>query len=273
MSSNASQVRQLMANLVTDPALTTLAQGLLQNNSSSLTNFQQSLIQAFLLSTPNSAALAAILTGQKRTDSQKHATERLKDELLKNPAVRRLKSAGHALKNPKKSDLLQLYVNQAVASDTVALHTPTTLGDPNLDAVVTDIFNLQSSAAYQGVISALTPLTQSPDFLRFLRKQPSLVLVSFMPVDVVLALRLPVDHDPFTPATVEAILELIAALAALIVAVYTVLEELAIALAIILLIGLEAALTLAFLHLFKSIDCDFDGDPSDPNDVPGNECP
>ena len=69
---------------------------------------------------------------------------------------------------------------------------------------------------------------------------------------------------------------MIAAVCGTIIAIATVPADLAISLVVIMGIGLGAALDLAFFHFFKSIDCDFDGDPSDPADapgVPGSECP
>jgi hypothetical protein len=269
---NIIKTKRLMANLISNPALVTLAQNIRQNNDSSLTNFKRSLIDAFLISTPHSAAIVASLTGKTLTNAERSELDFLAAGLSKNGAMRRLKSAGHALKNPKDSALLQTYVNQAMAADIVPLPIPTTLGDPNLDAVVADIFNLRSSTAYQSVVLALTPLSKSPGFLPALRKQPSTLVSGFTPMDIQLAFLLPVDKDPFTPATIDAVFAVIlAVLGSILVAVQV---PLALAVTSVLAFVIAGvALGFAFFQLFKSIDCDFDGDPNDPEDVPGVECP
>jgi hypothetical protein len=273
VSSNANQVRQLMANLATDPALAALAQTILQNNGTSLTSFQQNLIQGLLTTVPYSAALYALISGTPLTQSQRVALNQLKGKLLANPAVQKLISAGAQLKGGNNADQLQLYVNQAIAGDTVALRTPTTLGNAQLDAVVADIFAVQASTAFRGFISAIVPLLQSPNFLPFLQTQDPLLVASFIPGNVLIAFLLPGDKDPFTPAVVNAVLNVIGTILLTIVLFATLPATVSATIVTLAIIGSAAIIASAFIGLYTALDCDFDGDPLDPADVPGNECP
>ena len=77
------------------------------------------------------------------------------------------------------------------------------------DAVTNDIYNMASSAAYKSIVAGLIPLMSDPGFLPLLRSQPPEIILSIIPADVRIAVRLPDDPDPALTNTQKGVLELI----------------------------------------------------------------
>lgn len=270
-TSDGTTVKRLTAHFLTDPALSTLASSTLQSIGSSLTSFQANMLKAILRMTSAPDVLSAIISGTPLTSAQKFALVSIKADLHNNPAIQKLISTGAQLKS---SSQLPAYVNSAVQNNLSPVPFPTTLGDPTLDLVIGDFAAVRLSPAFSNLATALAPIMQSPAFISFLQAQPPEVLVNVIPIGIRLALLLPNDRDPGLTDAQRGLLELFIAVGGAILAIVSLPEELLTLGILGLIYALEfAGALLGFDDLFKGIDCDFDGDPNDPNDVPGIECP
>lgn len=263
-STDFQMVRQLLANLVQDPALPALASQTLQSAGSSLTAFQTSLLQSIAIVTRDPAALAARVSGAPLTEAQRESLETVRSNLDENPAIRRLRRAGTQLKSRKSVALLQNYVGQVIANDGQSVPPVITSGNTTLDAVIRDAANARGSSAFANLAAAMAPIMQNAAFVPFLRRQEPEVLTTFLPSATAITLLLPNDVDPPLLGLTKAILELIAAAIGAIIAILAVPEELV----ILAFIGALAAILTALIDLQQALDCD--GDPMDPADA--GEC-
>lgn len=270
--SDAAFVQQQIINLITDPAIAALATSTLQTGGNTLTGFQQSLLQSILIMTRDPASLGALASGAQLTDGQRQSINSIKKDLRNNPAIQLVIDTAQ---NAAKNGQLPGFVGQTIANSRINLPFPTPLGSAALDAVARDIFNAKGSVAAANLTAALTPIIQSPNFISFLKTQQPEVVAGFIPPNILINLLLPTDIDPGILDIVKAGLEILGGIAGLIAAILLAPEELTAAVIVGLTLAVFAALTaiaVGFIDLFQAIDCDFDGDPSDPNDVPGIEC-
>jgi hypothetical protein len=272
-------VRQLLAAMLSDPAVRTLASSVLQNDAAQLTPFQSSLLGALLTATQDPGVINVIINGQAPTPRQRALIGQINGQLSSNAAIQVIRTTGAKLKGAQQTNLLTSYVSTAIGNDILPLGTISTLGDPNLDAIVQDFANLRNSTLFANIISSVVPILQDPDFITFLHNQPPEILAAFIPADVLIALKLPGDaSNPALTGFLEIVggFALILAAGILGIPLLAGLEGLALIGAAIglLLIALGgcASIFAGVLNLFKQIDCDRDGDPNDPNDVSGGEC-
>jgi hypothetical protein len=274
-AADAAALRQLAATALSDPAWPALAASTLQTTIG-LTSFQASLLMAIGDMTRDPAVISGLLLGGTAQRIQANSIARMRITVLANPAIRKLLYTAKNLRGSKNAGLLSNYVAKAVANLSMTLRPPTTLGSPTLDSVTKDIANLRLSAVYTKLAAGLIPILQEPNFIPYLRAQRASIIATFIPADVVLGLLLPSDLDPPLSDATRGIIEVLVTLASTILAIVLLPEELALGalLGVLALIyGIEVGgLILGFDDIFKGIDCDFDGDPSDPDDVPGLEC-
>jgi len=278
--------RRLVGQMLVDPAFPALAKSILQTYASSLTGFQASMLSAIGVLTGDPAALNALVSGTKLTRAQRSSLESIGDAASRNPAMRTVIRTAAGLTSEKNAVLLRQYVVGSF-NGSLSLGGPfSTLGNPMLDALAKDVYAIANSSAFATTTAALAPIVNDPCFIDLVRRWPPEITATFIPPSVVLALVLPVDHDPVLPSSVQAELEFLFALAILVLG----LELFVLAAAEMFAAAAGEALFFATLALFseaiqsgieaahtvndwyKTIDCDHDGDPSDPADVPGNEC-
>lgn len=278
--------RRLVGQLLVDPAVPALAKSILQTYAGSLTGFQASMLGAIGILTRDPAALNALVTGTKLTRAQRASLESIGDTVSRNPAMRTVIRTAAGLSSEKNAGLLRQYVVGSF-NGSLSLGGPfATLGNPMLDAIAKDVYAIANSSAFATTAAALAPIVNDPGFIDLARRWPPEITATFIPPSVVLALVLPVDHDPVLPISVQAELALLFAVAVLVFG----LELFLVAAAEMFAAEAGEALFFASVQLFsdaiqsgidaahavndwyKTIDCDHDGDPSDPSDVAGGEC-
>jgi hypothetical protein len=278
--------RRLVGQLLIDPAVPALAKSILQTYAGSLTGFQASMLGAIGILTRDPAALNALVTGTNLTRAQRASLESIGDAASRNPAIRTVMRTAAGLSSEKNAGLLRQYVVGGF-NRSLSLGGPfATLGNPMLDAIAKDVYAIANSSAFASTTAALAPIVNDPGFIDVVRRWPPEITAAYIPPSVLLALMLPVDHDPVLPSSVQAELELLIVLAVLLIG----LEIFIIAAAEMFAVTAGEALFWASAALFadaiqsgidaanavnawyKTIDCDHDGDPSDTNDSPGNEC-
>ena len=273
-SADAVTIRQALAQALVDPTWATLASTTLQNNITNLTGFQQDLLQSVSILTRDPASVSALIAGKTLTSAQIASLESINSAVRQNPAFKKLYQVADDLGD--NTSLLSTYVQGLIASNSQTVPTPTGLGMPLLDAVIGDFVPVRQSTAFSNVATALNAVFSAPGFVGYLGDQPPRVVAQFIPIDTILAMTLPSDKDPaLSPITLGTI-EIIGGYAAIMAGLVAILiggGALAVIAGILGIIAGLAALIVGFNDLYKDIDCDFDGDPSDPNDVPGNECP
>jgi hypothetical protein len=222
-SPDAVALRNLIAGLVTDPAVPAFATEILQSASASLTTFQRSLLKSVSIATRDPAILTALLSHTPLSAAQSQSLQSVRNDLGNNAAVRQLLSTANQLK--QQAPTLAAYVSQAVQSATnppspTAL--PTTLGDSPLDALVRHVFDvIVSSIAFRNVVAAAGPLLQSSDFVPYLQTLPPEVVANFIPPPVEIVLQLPDGVDPLTLDQIKAGLEILGVITGVAVYVLT----------------------------------------------------
>jgi hypothetical protein len=278
--------RRLAGQMLVDPAFPALAKKILQTYASSLTGFQASILGAIGILTRDPGALNALVTGTKLSRAQRGSLESIGDALARNPAVRTVVRTAERLRDEKNTALLQQYVLQDITGGLNLGGPFATLGDASLDAFVKDVYALVNSTAFVSTAAAVTPIIRDPGFITFVRKSSPEIIATVIPGSVVMALMLPNDHDP---PLVDYVTILLPALITLLLFGFALTEFLAAAIALFAVAeaALDVAVALGLFwraidlgfeaahfveHLYKTIDCDHDGDPSDPNDSSGNEC-
>jgi len=278
--------------MLVDPAFAVLAANTLQANATNLTGFQTSLLAATAILTRDPGSLGALVAGAHLTPAQRRSLASISRDLDRNPAIQVVKrTAATTLCGSNGAALLRQYVTADIGSTPLLGGPNTTLGNVALDAVVSDGYNLLTSNAFTNSNTAVSSLLVSSDLITFFQRLPPVVAANILPSSDLVGLMLPKDHDPVLPpavvSTLGAIFHLtwfgvslvtflgeaeIFFLAA--VSVLTLPFELEIVLALwvsSILFGLK--LSSLIKAIYKVIHCDYDGDPSDPNDSPGNECP
>lgn len=268
-------LKQLIATALTDPSVPALAASTLQTTVG-LTSFQAKLLSGIGDLTKDPGALSAWILGQMLRFQDRASLEAMKDAVMHNAAYRKILYSAKALRSKKNLPTLTNYVTLDAATLSLTLHAPTTLGNAALDSIVGNIANIRNSSVGIKLANALVPIFQDPAFIPFLRKQRESVVAAFIPASVIIGFLLPVDRDPPLSDATRGVLEVLTTIFATVGALLLLPEELALGTLIAALVciygGEITGLMLGFDDLFKGIDCDFDGDPSDPSDVPGGEC-
>jgi hypothetical protein len=285
---------KLLSTIASDPAYPAMATDILTNYGTSLTNFQTSLLQAFQTMTGDPGMISTVLSGQILTKQQGLSFKHIRSTLRDNPAIHMILEHANKLREPHNKQILQSYVAAGLPLTVNFAGPNTTLGDPTLDAVVTDAYLLASSPAFQGLQTPVTSLLQRSDFISFLQKQPPEVIATYIPANILLSFLLPGDQDPPLPQNIWDQLYLIVPLSGVLNALLATitffslssafLTPAGVVLAIAGTIELDIALLIlsglwmgykwavAVNDIYMAMDCDHDGDPSDPSDVAGSEC-
>jgi hypothetical protein len=211
-----SALFQFLSGIVADPAYPAMARNILTNYRSSLTQFQASLLQSFLIMSNDAGAVSTILSGQHLTKNQIAALKSIREQLEKNPAHQMVLRSASKLKESYNKPLLQSYINADLPFNADLSGPQPSLGDTTLDTMVANVYTLAGSSALQGLLAPATSIAQNKDFITLLRKQHSEVLAGYIPSDVLLAFLLPNDKDPLLPSEVQFALDLIATLMQLI---------------------------------------------------------
>ena len=281
-SPSGVQLRGQLASIFSDPALPAAAKALIQSDGPSgkndLTDFQTDLLKALVTETGDPSLVAARLTGKALTFNQWADSVREQIELLRNPAVSTLARAGWQLHNSPQlpADIAAVASNDSVTYS--AFTPPATAnqgGSAALDSVIGDIAALRTSQAFTDYASKLTPVLQDSRFSSLLKGQSPLDIASFLPVSDMIALLIPNDHDPAILDVVKASLEILgglAALGAVLLSSPIVIAGVTITATGLAITAAVSAIAVGVLDLATSLDCDHDGDPWDPADVPGQEC-
>lgn len=199
---DAAEVRDLMANVVKDPALPAVTTALLQAYGTSLTSFQKDILEALLAMTYNQDALAAMVAGTALTKAQERIMRRVMGTVQNNRAIQRLKRAGAQLKGHPAT--LAADVSAIINETNLTIPNSYIPGNANLSAVMTDIANLRNSPAFARFTDTLVSVMENPRFVGFLRTRNPLMTASFMAPSAVMALELPQGVDPpLSPATTD----------------------------------------------------------------------
>ncbi len=291
---NTPSLFKLLSSVTTDPAYATMATDILTNYGTSLTKFQTSLLQAFQIMMSDPGAISTVLSGQILTKSQGQSLKHIRSALRDNPAIHLILENAEKLRESHNKQLLQSYVAASLPLNVNFTGPDTSLGDPTLDSVISDVYNLAGSPAFQGLQAPVNAVLQSPDFISYLQKQTPEVIATFIPSNVLLSFLLPNDQDPPLPQSIWDELFLIVPLSGVLNAVLATISFISLTTAflspagVVLAIAGTAELDIALILLsglwmvykwavaandiYLTMDCDHDGDPSDPADVSGNEC-
>jgi len=277
------QVRTQLGIVMSDPALPAAAAALLQSDGpgglNDLTLFQQDLLKALIIETSDPTLISAELTGSPLTPSQRLEARQLQSELLKNPAIDTLIKAGKQLRD--SSSQLSSAIGTVTAGTGVIYSTltpPPTAGRGGslaLDAVISDVAALRMSSAFSGLALQMEPLFQDPAFPQLLEDQLPLSVASFLPVQDMISLLISHDRDPQLTDIAKAAMEILGGLAGIGAAILLLPEEITTAIfagTLLAIFAAESAVVIGIIDLGQALDCDHDGDPFDPADVPGQEC-
>jgi len=248
-----TSVRQLLAQIVTDPALPLLAKTTLQTVGTGFTGFQKDVLEALLVMTTDPAALAATITGKPLTKAQRLMMNRVRGTVSENPAIHRLIQAGAQLKG--QPAVLQADVNQVIANSRLPVPQLFIPNNPPLSAVVNDNVALLNSSAFGQIQQAFIPLLQNPNFVGFLRQQSPWTVASFMPRATVLALELPGGIDPPLGPIVTDVFNLLAGIVTIIALFFDGV--------VVIVLGIIAVVLAAFpnvVDLVSRLSQDGDGD-------------
>jgi len=254
-------VRQLLVNVATDPALPVLTKTTLQTAGTSLTGFQRDLLEALLVMTTDPAALAATITGTPLTKAQRFMMNRVMGTLSENPAIHRLIQAGAQLKGHPAA--LQSDVDQVIANSRLSVPSLSIPNNLPLAAVVGDNLAVLNSSAFGQIQQALIPILQNPDFVAFLRPQSPVMVASFMPPATMIALELPGGVDPILPPLIFTTLQVLGAIAGVILALLDFIALPEEAVVVLTVVAFEAAVTYLsqkLVNLLGDSDGDNDGD-------------
>lgn len=286
-SANGQQARSMLASMIADPALPTLATSLLQQASPSGTNnltaFQTDMLKEIQLAARHSTLFTAVLTGQRLTRDQGREFERVRDQFTDNPAFRAYAAAGRQL---SRSTQFPADISAAVASDSQSFATLTPPpsvdqgGSAALDTLVDDVATWRTSSAFAGYDSTLTTALADPALTDLIRDQGPVAAAGFLPPQQLAALIVPADQDPLTPIQKDEFNLLglfFTATAALVTFAFFTPPGLLVAGTVLLAIALlaVASFTVPVADQFaQDLDCDGDGDPFDQADgTPSDPCP
>jgi hypothetical protein len=276
------QVTAQLETLLSDPALPAAAMALLQSDGVSgrndLTLFQQDLLKALITETTDPTLTAARLSGTPLSPQQRREERKLQAALRKNPAVDTLIEAGQQLRdsNQLAPDVATVAAGNGTSYTT--LTPPPTAGQGGsaaLDTVIGDVAALRTSPSFSGLAFDLAPVLQNPGFVQLLEDQRPLDVASFLPVQNMISLLISHDSDPGITDIVKSSLEILGGVAAIGAVILLAPEELAGAALAGVVLGIVAgvsAVAVGMIDLGTALDCDLDGDPFDPADVPGVEC-
>jgi hypothetical protein len=275
-------VRQQMAKIFSDPALPAAARALIASDGpkgrNDLTSFQKDILEALIVETSDPGVISAELTGKPLSLRQQFRAQQIRSQLILNPSVQTLQRAGFGLKFSVQLGSDASAVNSS-NSTAYAAFTPAPTanhgGSAALDTALGDIAASRTSAAFNGLAAQLDPVFQGPGITPFLRGQSPLVLANFLPVGNLIALLNPQDHDPEITDVIKSSLEILGGLAAMGAAVLLLPEELTAGIVVgtgLAIFAGWSAVAVGVIDLGTALDCDHDGDPFDPDDVPGDEC-
>jgi hypothetical protein len=138
---------------------------------------------------------------------------------------------------------------------------------------LSNVFN--GSTAFRSLASSANGVLNDPGAEQFVSTLQPIVVASYIPPAQLIGLLLPNDRDPAITDVLKAGLEIIGGVAGVIAVVTLAPEELAGAALVGVVAGIiaaESALLVGIIDLGTALDCDHDGDPWDPDDVPGIEC-
>lgn len=294
-SAAGHQLRNQLADIVTDPAFPAIATSLLKaagpSGTNSLTNFQVQMLRAVQSEAGHSALVAALLTGKPLTQAQRLELLGLRDE-FSNAAVQAYNRAGQQLKN---SAQLPSVISAAVTSDSQVFSTltpPSSVpqgGSADVDTAIDEVAAWRTSPAFATFDNELASALADPGLISLVRQQNALTVAGFLTPQQLAALSTtslphldartlpvtpltPIQNDEFNLAALT--FTLFGAVAAF--ALLTP-PGLLVAGTIVLAFGIlawAAAVVPIANDLAVHLDCDNDGDIWDPADgTPSDPCP
>jgi hypothetical protein len=283
-SASGIQVESQLTALLSSPSLRATATALLQSDgpagANDLTAFQAGMLNALIIGTSNPALLIAKISGRPLSWAERLQEKLLQQQLSHDGAVRTLIQSGSQL---KRSSALAGDISAAAAGTVTTystLYPPTSVGQggsADLDSVIDDFASMRTSAAFTDFASQLGPPLGDPQIQGLVTSQPALRVAAFLPVAELVGLH--ISHGAFTLSALNgiksAIMDIILPIAGLVISILTLPEEITVLVAAGLVLGVIGTIYSVVNGvdtIANDLDCDHDGDPFDPADMPGQEC-
>ena len=264
---------KLLATELGSPALAAYASDLLTQGGSSLTNYQRELLKLVIDTAKYKDLFGPLLSGALLSPRQLIELASFKYTVLSNPDIRLLIVKGAELKADPKA--LAADITAVIGSDLGPSSFTGPTGDAAMDAGLQDVATLPDSTEYNTLAGKVNTALQDPGAPAYVASLSPLVVSAFIPGSQSIKFLLPNDHDPAVFEAILGGLGIIAGVAGFIAAIALAPEALvgaALVGTIAALIAADATILAGGLTVYHAYDCDLDGDPGDPADVPGNEC-
>ena len=264
---------KLLATELESPALAAYASDLKTQGGSSLTNYQRDLLNVVIDTAKYNDLFGPLLSGTPISPAQLFEYAAFKRTVLSNPAVQLLIFKGAELKADPKT--LAADISTVTGSDLGPSSFTGPTGDAAMDAGLQDVATLPDSTEYNTLAGNVNTALQGPGAPLYVASLPPLVVSAFIPGSQSIKFLLPNDHDPAVFEAILGGLGIIAGIGGVIAAIALAPEVLvgaALVGTIAALVAADATILAGELTVYHAYDCDLDGDPGDPADVPGNEC-
>lgn len=191
------QVRKGLARSFTDSALPSAARDILNaygpTGANTLSTFQVDLLNGLIAEAGGASIIAAELTGETLTSTQKAQAARLRALLMKNPAITAIRAAGARLAT---SPELPADIAAVVKSDVATTKlSPMSTHTPAVDTVIGGLANLRNTSYFKALARQLAPLLKNAAFPALLKTENPMVLATFLPPATLIGLSASADHS------------------------------------------------------------------------------